>query len=498
MNTSELLARNARKFATREAIVCEDHRITYAELNGYVENLAHSLHELEIGYRDPVVLLMPNSIEFAISYFAIQRVGGIVIPVSAHSTKYEIEHILVHSKAKALIVHDVLYPIVGEINKVICLKTGDAAGNFLSMRYLMSHHKEKEPFEILLKEDDLATIVYTSGTTNDPKGVLYNYRNILSVANMAIIEFELKPESKVLVLLSLNHSAPLHMFFLGAMLVGATVVTAPEYSTDSMLEIIQHERTTHFYGTPLTYHVLARSEQLHYTDISTMIWWTYGGAPMSKAEVEIVSAALGTQRLVCLYGLTETGPSGSILLPEEHDKGAGSIGKRAMFGTEMRIVNNLGVDAATDEIGEIWVAGEGVMQGYVGNELETQAVLQQGWVRTGDLAKRDDNGFMWIVDRTKDIIITGGQIVYPRETEELLNRIDGVHETAVIGVPHPEFGEIVKAYYVSDDGIDGDTLGSFANEFLATYKVPRRYERIDVLPRNASGKILKQALRERQ
>lgn len=498
MNTSELLARNARKFATRDAIICENKRITYAQLDAYVENLAHGLHDLEIGYRDPVVLFMPNSIELAISYFAVQRVGGIVIPVSAHSTKYEVERILAHSKAKALIVHDVLYPIVGEINNVICLKTGDEAGDFLSMRYLMSHDTEKTPFELTLKEDDLASIVYTSGTTDEAKGVLYNYRNLLAVANMAVVELEMKPESKVLILMSMSHSAPLHLFFLGAMLVGATVVTAPDYSIESLLELVQHERTTHFFGTPLMYHALARSEKLPYTDISTMIWWAYGAAPMSKAEVDTVLEALGTQRLVCLYGLTETGPSGSILLPEQHDRGAGSIGKRAMFGTELRIVNEHGNEAAVDEIGEIYITGEGIMQGYIDNELETQAVLQHGWMHTGDLAKRDEHGFIWLVDRTKDIIITGGQIVYPRETEELLNRIDGVHETAVIGVPHPEFGEIVKAYYVSDEGIDAETLGNFANEFLATYKVPRRYERIDVLPRNASGKILKQVLRERQ
>lgn len=299
MNTSELLARNARKFATRDAIICENKRITYAQLDAYVENLAHGLHDLEIGYRDPVVLFMPNSIELAISYFAVQRVGGIVIPVSAHSTKYEVERILAHSKAKALIVHDVLYPIVGEINNVICLKTGDEAGDFLSMRYLMSHDTEKTPFELTLKEDDLASIVYTSGTTDEAKGVLYNYRNLLAVANMAVVELEMKPESKVLILMSMSHSAPLHLFFLGAMLVGATVVTAPDYSIESLLELVQHERTTHFFGTPLMYHALARSEKLPYTDISTMIWWAYGAAPMSKAEVDTVLEALGTQRLVC-------------------------------------------------------------------------------------------------------------------------------------------------------------------------------------------------------
>lgn len=495
MNTSEILARNARKYPAHEAIVCDNKRLSYAQLNEYVTNLAYSLIELGINSRDPVVLFMPNSLEFAISYFAIQRAGGIVVPLSAHATKYEVSHILAHSQAKALVVHDLLYPIVGEINGVICLKTGDALGHFQSIRYLMSHERETPPLLPTLKEDDLASILYTSGTTSQPKGVLFNYRSLLAMTHMVAIEMELKPDSKPIIAMSLSHAASLHLFFVPTLMIGATLVLMPEFSAEKMLSLIQHERTTHFFGAPLYYLMLARCDQLPYTDLSTMIWWVYGGAPMSREEVLFVMNKMNTQRLVGFYGLTETGPNGSMLFPEEHDQGAGSIGQHAPYGCEMRIVNDQGEDTEAEEVGEIWIKGATNMVGYIGASEETHATMIDGWIKTGDLAKRDELGYIWIIDRKKDIIITGGQIVYPREVEELLIQLEGVHEVAVIGVPHPDFGETVKAYYVGDDRVNAEMLGDYANEYLATYKVPRRYERLDVLPRNISGKVLKQELR---
>ncbi|WP_010288832.1 class I adenylate-forming enzyme family protein [Kurthia massiliensis] len=495
MNTSEILARNARKYPTHEALIYEDQRLTYAALDEYVTNLAHSLAALGIGYRDPVVLFMPNSIEFAVSYFAIQRAGSIVIPISAHATKYEIEHIIAHSQAKALIVHDLLYPIVGEINGVICLKTGDKAGHFESMRYLMSHQQGSRQALPSLNEDDLASILYTSGTTSQPKGVLFNYRSLLAMTHMVAIEMELKPDSKPIIAMPMSHAASLHLFFISSMMIGAPVVIMQEFSAVKMLALIQHERTTHFFGVPFYYLMLARSEKLPYTDLSTMIWWVYGGAPMSREEVQFVMDKMNTQRLVGFYGLTETGPSGSILFPDVHDHGAGSIGNHAPYGSELRVVNEQGLDTQPGEVGEIWIKGATNMVGYINADEENDHIFDNGWLKTGDLAKRDDDGFVWIVDRKNDIIITAGQIVYSREVEEILIQMDGIHEVAVVGVPHPEFGEIVKAFYAADNHIDATVLGDYANEYLATYKVPRRYERLDVLPRNISGKVLKQELK---
>lgn len=495
MNTSEMLARNARKYPMHEALIYEDQRLTYTALNDYVSNLAHSLLALGIGYRDSVVLFMPNSIEFSVSYFAIQRAGSIVIPVSAHATKYEIEHIIAHSQAKALIVHDLLYPIVGEINGVICLKTGDQAGHFQSMRYLMLHQQDHQQLLPTLKEDDLASILYTSGTTSQPKGVSFNYRSLLAMTHMVAIEMELKPDSKPIVAMPMNHAAALHLFFVSSIMIGASVVIMPEFSTEKMLSLIQHERTTHFFGVPLYYLMLARSEKLPYTDLSTMIWWVYGGAPMSREEVQFVMSKMNTQRLVGFYGLTETGPSGSILFPETHDRGAGSIGKHAPYGSELRIINEKGLDASINEVGEICIKSDSNMVGYINGDEENEHIFENGWLKTGDLAKRDEDGLVWIVDRKKDVIITAGQIVYSREVEEVLIQMDGIHEVAVVGVPHSEFGEIVKAFYVADEHIDATVLGDYVNKYLATYKVPRRYERLDVLPRNISGKVLKQALR---
>lgn len=346
-----------------------------------------------------------------------------------------------------------------------------------------------------LKEDDESTILYTSGTTGDPKGVLFSNRNILTVATMIAVEMEVKPESRILLMMPLSHSAPLHLFFIAGCFVGATNVLVPTFTPDLLIDIVEREKTTHFFGAPVAYLLTAKHPQIGMRDLSSMKWWVYGGAPLSADEVTMIQQAFKTNRLTCVYGLTEAGPSGSLLFAEEHGEKTGSIGKRSPLHTELRIIREDGEDVAIGEVGEIILRGEGNMIGYYNNPQATEEVFFGDWVRSGDLARFDDDGYIWIVDRKKDVIISGGVTIYPKEVEDALLLYPSLQEVAIIGLPHPEWGETIVAYFAATERIAIEQLKEFLAQRLAAYKIPKIFEQMEALPRNASGKILKRQLK---
>lgn len=498
MNSSNLLARNARKYAEKEAVVCHGRRMTYRDLDEQATRLGHALIDLGIRQDDKVIIFMPNVVEFVVSYFAIQRIGAIVVPVNAKFTLQEVEYVAQHAEAKAILVHEAIFAAVEHLHSVpLKIKTGLVEAGWLQYETLIQH-ASTQPIDCQLNEDDASTILYTSGTTGKPKGVLFSYRNILTVAQMIAVEMEVKPTSRILLMMPLTHSAPLHLFLMAGVLVGSSIVLTPTFTPDLLLDSIEQEKTTHFFGAPVAYLLTAETKRLQTADLSSMKWWVYGGAPLSQNEIRYIQKAFQTENLTCVYGLTEAGPSGSLMFGNEHDLKAGSIGQRAPLGTELRIINDNGEDVGVNEVGEIVLFGEGNMMGYYRDEVATKAAFIDGWLKTGDLARKDENGFVWIVDRKKDVIISGGVNIYPKEIEDLLLSYEGIFEVAVIGVPHPQWGETVKAVYATKAEIDENELKMFLEEHLAKYKIPRLFERVEALPRNASGKILKQSLKEQE
>ncbi len=498
MNSSNLLARNARKYAEKEAVVCHGRRMTYRDLDEQATRLGHALIDLGIRQDDKIIIFMPNVVEFVVSYFAIQRIGAIVVPVNAKFTLQEVEYVAQHAEAKAILVHEAIFAAVEHLHSVpLKIKTGLVEAGWLQYKTLIQH-ASTQPIDCQLNEDDASTILYTSGTTGKPKGVLFSYRNILTVAQMIAVEMEVKPTSRILLMMPLTHSAPLHLFLMAGVLVGSSIVLTPTFTPDLLLDSIEQEKTTHFFGAPVAYLLTAETKRLQTADLSSMKWWVYGGAPLSQNEIRYIQKAFQTENLTCVYGLTEAGPSGSLMFGNEHDSKAGSIGQRAPLGTELRIINDNGEDVGVNEVGEIVLFGEGNMMGYYRDEVATKAAFIDGWLKTGDLARKDENGFVWIVDRKKDVIISGGVNIYPKEIEDLLLSYEGIFEVAVIGVPHPQWGETVKAVYATKAEIDENELKMFLEEHLAKYKIPRLFERVEALPRNASGKILKQSLKEQE
>lgn len=500
MNLPNLLAHQARKFPDKEGIVTPTERITYKQWDRSVNKLANSMLKLGIGRGDKVVLHMPNTKEFLITYFAVQRIGAIIVPINARLVGREVEYILEHSDAKMFLTHELLFGQVADLaaNELLLVKTGEAEGNWLSWEQLLEEGEEEE-IACPLTEDDEASILYTSGTTGDPKGVLFTYRSILTVATMICIEMNVKPESRILHMMPLSHSAPLHLFMAAGIYVGAAHVAVPTFTPDLLLKTVEEERITHFFGAPIAYLASAKHPNIKEFDLSSMEYWVYGGAPLAAKEVEFLKEVFTTGKLIGVYGLTEAGPNGTLLQHEEHAEKAGSIGRRAALQCEIRLVDDNGNDVATGEVGEIILRGEGNMKGYYKDPEKTAETVKDGWVYTGDLARQDEDGYYWIVERKKDVIISGGVNVYPKEIEDVLIQHPNVADVAVVGVPHPDWGETVKAFIVlKEEMADVDAeCRAFLQGKVADYKIPRLYEVMDALPRNATGKLLKNQLRAR-
>ncbi|WP_421385520.1 class I adenylate-forming enzyme family protein [Bacillus salacetis] len=499
MNISKLLERNARKYPYQDAVISGEQRVNYFELDQQVNKFASALKQQGITSGDKVVLFMPNTLEFAITYFSVLRLGGIIVPVNAKLTGEEVQYILEHSDAKALIVNEMLFASVSNLQTkdLILIKTGEMQGAWKSFQQVLESGMDT-PIACDLKEDDEATILYTSGTTGRPKGVLFTYRNILSAAIMMCVEMEMKLESRILHMMPLSHSAPLHLFLVAGTYVGAAHVLSPTFTPEALLKLVDNEKITHFFGAPVAYLFTAKMPNIETFNLSTMKFWVYGGAPLSQPEVQFIKEKFKTESLCCVYGLTEAGPTGTLLLPAEHEKHSGSIGRRAALGTEFKIADDEGNEVQPGEVGEILLYGEGNMKGYYKEPEKTEDAYHNGWLKTGDLAKKDEEGYVWVVDRKKDLIISGGVNVYPKEVEEALASHPAISEAAVIGVPHPEWGETVKAYIVASEAFEDvkETCKAYLSGKLAGYKIPKLYEQVTELPRNATGKILKQVLRD--
>ncbi|MER2155170.1 MAG: AMP-binding protein [Solibacillus sp.] len=495
MNISNLLARHARKYPNQVAVISLGQETTYQQLDDQVNKIAGSFRASGIVKGDKVGIFMPNMQEFVALYFALQRVGAVVVPINAKFVTREIEYVLNHSDAKAIFVHELIFEQAATIMfNGLKVKTGPAVHEWQSFdQFQTSAHNEIVCCDLV--EDDDSTLLYTSGTTGNPKGVLLTNRNVLAVSHMIAIEMEVKPESRMLIMMPLTHSAPLNLFLVTAILVGATAVLTPTFTPDLLIDTVEKYKTTHFFGAPVAYLLTAGSPRIANADLSSMKWWVYGGAPLSEKEVVYIQQQFNTDNLVCVYGLTEAGPSGSILHASDHPHKAGSIGKRAPFGTELRVINALNEDVAPGEIGEIILYGEGNMKEYYKNPEETKNIFIEGWVRSGDLARIDEEGYIYIVDRKKDVIISGGVNIYPKEIEDQLLLHKAIFEVAVFGVPHPEWGETVKAVYCAKVPVSEQEIREHLEGKLAAFKIPKIYEQVEALPRNASGKILKQQLR---
>ncbi|MCL5046425.1 MAG: AMP-binding protein, partial [Actinobacteria bacterium] len=412
-----LLERNSRKYPDDLAAryPSGDVSLTWREANGRANALAHYLREKGINRGDRVAFLVPNRPEFFVAYFAVLKAGAVVVPINVRLAPPEISYILADSGASGLVYDEALSGVAEEaakdVNPALILSTRELAGTFSRC--------SREDLNLPGNLSGLAEIIYTSGTTGRPKGVMLTHNSVYLVASMVTYETDVRWRDRVLHLMPFTHSAPLNLFMVGATYVGAANIMA-DFAPQALLELTQAERTTHFFGAPVAYLLAARMPNFSQYDLSSTRCWTYGGAPMSR-EAVLFATSKFPGRFMSLYGLTEAGPNGIALYPEEHPEFAGSIGRRGVVNSEFRVVDEQGKEVQPGEVGEIILRTASAMEGYYRNEEATREMIRDGWIWTGDIAHKDERGYLWVMDRKKDVVISGGVNVYPKEVEDILN-----------------------------------------------------------------------------
>ncbi|WP_078595109.1 long-chain-fatty-acid--CoA ligase [Evansella clarkii] len=527
------LKRAAERFPDKSALNFMGKEMTYSEVYEASLKLANQLRSLGVEEGDRVAIMLANSPQSVVSYYAALFAGAIVVQTNPLYVEREIEHQMNDSGAKVMICLDLVYPRVAKVKEKTPLEhiivTGikdflpfpknliypfiqkKNTGISVNLQYGAKLHSFVELLqkgsaeEIVLKheidpKEDLALLQYTGGTTGPAKGVMLTHYNL--VVNTQQCEqwmYKLKPgEEVVLAALPFFHVYGMTTVMNLSIRMGFKMIIMPKFEPKDILKAIEKHKATLYPGAPTMYIGLLNHPNIKNHDLSSIKACISGSAPL-PVEVQTKFEEVTNGRLVEGYGLTETSPVAVANLLWEHRK-TGSIGL-PWPDTDVAILSaETGEPAGPNEIGEIMIKGPQVMKGYWNRPEETQAVFKDDWFLSGDMGYMDEDGFFYIVDRKKDMIIAGGFNIYPREIEEVLYEHEDVQEVCVIGVPDPYRGETVKAFIVPKEGrkIDEKDLEEFSREHLASYKIPRIYEFRNELPKTMVGKILRRVLVEEE
>ncbi|MFC0013838.1 MULTISPECIES: long-chain fatty acid--CoA ligase [Allobacillus] len=493
------LSRNARRLPNKTAYIYKDKSYTYDQMNKEVNKLAHGLIGHGVKKGDKVAFMMENSDKFVMVYYAIMKIGAIAVPVNFRLTAREVAYIVNDCDAGTVLFDGKFAELIANAvaeNKKVKLKisTDESASNGQFTINKILTDNETDP-SIIVNEDDDAQILYTSGTTGNPKGALFDHHRILHVAFNTSIMMSITPSDNLLHVAPLFHSAQLNLFLISGTYLGCKQVIHQSFDPTKVLEDIEKHKISIFFAVPTMYNFLLQVPNKY--DLSSVTRCGYGAAPMPIALLKQVMELFQMEQFYNMCGLTEAGPGGVMLTPEDHDDKIGAGGK-AMLNTEARVVNESGEDVHPGQVGEFVLKGETIMKYYYNKPEETSKTLKDDWLYTGDLATIDEEGFITLVDRRKDMIISGGENVYSTEVEHVLYQHPDLLECAVIGLPDETWGEKVVAVVVPKEGksIDEEQLKEFCRDYLAKYKIPVEFKFEKEIPRNASGKVLKYRLRE--
>jgi long-chain acyl-CoA synthetase len=487
VNLADLLSRTAAAHGHRIAVELGDQSLTYAEFDKLAGRVAALLAARGVAPGDRVAVMLPNLLEFPALYYGALRAGAVVVPMNPLLKAREIAHYLRDSGTALLFTHE---PSVSEatagaqgtVTTVLPIGLG-------SLTDLLADHPEPAPARNR-EEHDTAVILYTSGTTGSPKGAELTHASLARNAEICATSLvRLGPQDTVLGCLPLFHAFGQTCAMNAAVTAGARLTLLPRFDPNIALQTIQQRQVTVFEGVPTMYAAMlaVHAQQPRAYDTSTLRLCASGGASLPVELLHGFEAAFDCPVLEG-FGMSETSPIASFNHPDRPRK-PGSIGT-PIDGVELRLIDE------KDGVGELCVRGHNVMKGYWGRPEATAETLVEGWLRTGDLATVDEDGYYYIVDRKKDLIIRGGYNVYPREIEEVLYEHPAVAEAAVIGVPHPTLGEDVAAAVALRPGNEAtaDELREFVRARIAAYKYPREVWILDALPKGATGKILKREI----
>lgn len=486
--------RRARMTPDKAALVQDGRRMSYRQLDLTSTRLAHGLRARGVGPGDRVAFLGLNSMELVTAMFATASLGAVFVPLNTRLAAPELRYVLDNSEPATVICEDTLATSdvaamldeIGVSTYIFSRNAGDG------LRALEAD--DESPLDGSVGHDDLFMIQYTSGTSGRPKGVQLTHGNVIWNVMNLMVDIDLGSEEVALVTAPLFHTAALNQVLFPTILKGGTALLEARFDPDRALDLIESEGVTLLFGVTSMYLALSDAQRFGGADLTTLRSALSGGAPIPEALLRVwLDRGL---MIVQGYGLTEASPGSTMLRAADGIRKLGSAGT-ACFFTDVRVIDGTG-DPVTGEPGEVQVSGPNVTPGYWRDPAATDRAFSDSWLHTGDLATVDEEGYLRIVGRLKDMYISGGENVYPAEVEGALYEHPDVIEAAVIGIPDPTWGEVGRAFVVAAPGssLDQDGLIAHLDGRLARYKLPKSVVFLDDLPHNASGKLMKSQLRE--
>jgi len=503
-NFYEIIVHHGKKRRKKPALLVDEAKIPYGEVLAHADRLAAFLAKRGIGKGDKVALFLRNSPEFVYAIFAISKLGAVIVPVNTFLKAEELDYILQDSGAKALVASMVHEKVVDASHAstlcefIIWEGEGFREKGEQHIAFAKTQESEEEVAATPSAPDECAVIIYTSGTTGKPKGAMLSNRNVLSNAESGRRTINVKPRDRAIVFLPMFHSFTFSIGVILPLYVGASIVIIKSITPFSnIFKQVLTKRVTIFFGIPDVYNALAKAKLPWY-----FMWFNRirafisGAAALQPKTLDAMAKKFKRATLLEGYGLSEASPA--VCMNTFKKQKAGSVGT-ALWGYEMKVVDEEMNELPRGAIGDIIVKGDNVMMGYLGRPEATAETIVNGWLLTGDMGYMDDEGFLFIVDRKKDLIISKGINIYPRELEEVIDKFEGIKASAVIGIEDEKSGEVPIVYIELEEDtekLDEAALKAYMREHLANYKIPKQIHVIDELPKNATGKVLKRVLKE--
>jgi len=516
---ADTLELTASKYPERDALVYprKDQRWTYAEFDERANRLANALADRGVEHGDRVSTLLFNGTEIVLTVYACAKLGAVFNPLNYRLKAGEVEYILNDAESSLVVFEDATREAVeGAREDLTTVETyltvdgpasgGDVSGavpDYAEDFYAVLEEASPERPDTDVAEDDVYAFIYTSGTTGRPKGVVHEHRSMVEHSIICLAESGIDKNAVGLSCLPLYHCAELHANLFPRVHVGATSVIHHEFDPVAVLQAIEDHEVTQLFAAPTAWNALAQTAPDLGVDTSSLDIGFYGASPMPKRVLDACIEQF-TENYLQAYGMTEIGPCGTFQHPDEQVPKQGSAGLPAL-NHDLRVVTPDGDPTDTvaqGDVGEVLFAGPCTMREYWNRPEATARSLREAdgktWYYSGDLGYRDEDGYLYVVDRKDDMIISGGENIYPTEVEDVLFGYDGVVEAAVVGQPDEEWGEVVTAYVVADGDVSADDLDAYCTDSddLADFKRPRAYEFVEELPKNPSGKVQKFKLRD--
>ena len=499
---TETLDESARRFPNKEVLITASTVVTYKEFQQQVRNMAYYLRDrYNIRKGDRIGILLVNSIEFAISVYAAAQLGAIGVVLNTKLKSKELEYMLQNSGARVLITNPQWWPHIHDVRSTIpCEEFFVTGSNPPEGTRPFSELVTREAPAIvteIVDEHDPAFIMYTSGTTGMPKGAVITHFNLVHTILNFKYCFDLGETDRTLVAVPMFTITGLAAQLATFIYIGGSCILMAQYNKRELLRLVEEKKATHIIGSPTIYMMALAEPDYRSFDWSSIRRIAYGGAPMPTDVISVLRKWLPQAILTNTYGLTE-GTSPVTLLPTEYQFSKKSTVGIPVPSGECRVIDiETGKDCPPGQTGELLVKGPSIIPGYWRNEEATRTSLRNGWFHTGDLAAMDEEGFIIIQDRIKDMINRGGDKIFSAEVENVLYQHPKILEVAIVGVPDPVYGEAVKAVVVCREGenMSPDELRSYLKDRVAKYKIPKYVDFVLQLPRNPGGKVMKHLLR---